>query len=153
MAKKKKIKSDYFIETEGGKQPIAVHETKIVPSAIDQRFMSAEERKEIAEKRVKTIMERKTFEQLVKEVGEENLPDELKASIYYSNTEEVNFQKGAIRGMYVAAVNGSSKAATFLRDTAGEKPVEKVEVKTDLSDEEKLRLIEAERARFTEENE
>lgn len=151
MKKRKKIKSDYAEMDESDIEAVATYSGKRKTNLPNARFMSKEQKEEIQTKRKQTLMARKTFEELVKEVGEENLPDELKASVYYSDNEQVNFQRGVVRGMYVAAVQGSSKAASFLRDTAGEKPIEKIKVETDLSDEEKLRIIEAEKANFLKE--
>ncbi|MEG0790986.1 MAG: hypothetical protein RSG23_05105 [Gordonibacter sp.] len=85
---------------------------------------------------VKVRREKKAMQELVKWVMELPVKDaDLDEITCISKTKgkNVTVAEAAILQQAVKAVNGSLQALQFLRDTAGEKPVERMEVNADVA--------------------
>lgn len=101
--------------------------------------LSREERSEIARKGAMACNIKKKEKKTMKETVDYIMSKMTKND----DGEEITIQEAIIVSMALSAMDGNVKAATFLRDTKGEKPIEKVEFKpTEESIKEVEKLIE-----------
>lgn len=52
---------------------------------------------------------------------EDDAPEEVKSYVDFNNGKNVTIEQGVLMAQIVKAIKGDTRAATFIRDTAGEK--------------------------------
>lgn len=72
----------------------------------------------------------------------ETITDEVKKELF----KDMDIDEAIIYSQIIKAINGDTQAAIFIRDTAGQKPTDKQEIKGQLSVEELLRKVTSEDA-------
>ncbi|PNX52202.1 MAG: hypothetical protein BV456_00035 [Thermoplasmata archaeon M8B2D] len=79
----------------------------------------------------KVQKENKRFRKIIEIIGQlefknKEIKENLKNEVG-DIPEEISMDTALILGQYAKAISGNSKNATFIRDTKGEKPTEKIE--------------------------
>ncbi|MFR6311356.1 hypothetical protein [Anaerofustis stercorihominis] len=101
-----------------------------------------EEQREIAKqggiKSGKIRREKKMLKDIINIIGTTPLPAKERNKIFPNilgsgiDIDDITYDVGLIIGQYLSGINGDTKAATFIRDTGGQKPNDKVDLTTNI---------------------